>query len=270
MSGVRGIVLDMEGVLHVDWRPIDGSAEAVGALAASGIELGVLTNTTGRTRAEIAERLAGMGFLIPAGRIITAASAAADHLRARHPGERVFAMIEAGVEPDMEGVKLVDDPAQAEVVLLGGPDDSWTYARLNAVFRALRSGVPLVAMQRNRWWPTADGPSLDAGMFVAGLEYSASVTAAVIGKPSPAIYRTACELLGVTPETAMMVGDDPESDLAPAAGIGMRTCLVRTGKGASFAEADVDLDLPDLAALPDALAGLTPLVRSLRDAPPQP
>jgi ribonucleotide monophosphatase NagD (HAD superfamily) len=50
-----------------------------------------------------------------------------------------------------------------------------------------------------------------------------------------------------------MVGDDPESDLAPAAGIGMRTCLVRTGKGASFGEVDVDLDLADLAALPAAL-----------------
>ena len=28
-DGPRGIVLDMEGVLHVDWRPIDGSPEAV-------------------------------------------------------------------------------------------------------------------------------------------------------------------------------------------------------------------------------------------------
>jgi ribonucleotide monophosphatase NagD (HAD superfamily) len=53
----------------------------------------------------------------------------------------------------------------------------------------------------------------------------------------------------------MMVGDDPESDLAPAAGIGMRTCLVRTGKGSSFGSMDVDLDLADLAALPGALDG---------------
>ena len=43
MSGVRGIVLDMEGVLHVGWSPIAGSAAAVAELAAGGIELGVLT-----------------------------------------------------------------------------------------------------------------------------------------------------------------------------------------------------------------------------------
>jgi hypothetical protein len=33
----------------------------------------------------------------------------------------------------------------------------------------------------------------------------------------------------------------------------MRTCLVRTGKGSAFGDADVDLDLADLAALPAAL-----------------
>jgi len=256
VSPVRGIVLDMEGVLHVDWQPIDGSPEAVEALAGAGIELAVLTNTTGRTRSAIAERLAAIGFEFAPARIVTAASAAAEHLRRSHAGKRVYALVEEGATGDLDGIELTEHPADAEVVLLGGPDQTWTYGRLNAVFRVLLEGAPLVAMQRNRWWPTADGPSLDAGMFVAGLEYAASVTAAVIGKPSPAIYRTACELLGVRAEEAMMVGDDPESDLAPAAGIGMRTCLVRTGKGSSFGEADVDLDLPELAALPAALGGL--------------
>jgi ribonucleotide monophosphatase NagD (HAD superfamily) len=53
----------------------------------------------------------------------------------------------------------------------------------------------------------------------------------------------------------MMVGDDLETDLPPARAIGMRTCLVRTGKGSTFDRpADADLDLPDLAALPGALA----------------
>lgn len=250
----HGIVLDMEGVLHVDWEPIDGAAGAVAALRRLGIELSILTNTTGKTRESIAERLSAMGFDFPAERIVTAASAAADHLRREHAGRRVFALLEGGASGELQGIELTDDPADADVVLLGGPDEGWTYGVLNAVFRRLLEGVPLVAMQRNRWWPTADGPSLDAGMFVAGLEYSARVEAAVIGKPSPEIYREACRLLGVEPADAMMVGDDLESDLPPAREIGMRTCLVRTGKGASFPDdAGVDLDLPALADLPTAL-----------------
>jgi HAD superfamily hydrolase (TIGR01458 family) len=250
-----GIVLDMEGVLHVDWRPIEGSPEAVRELCRLGIELAILTNTTGRTRAAIAERLSAIGFEFSPGRIITAASAAADHLRRHHAGEPVYALVENGATGDLDGIELVEHPADAAVVLLGGPDETWTYGRLNAVFRVLLEGTPLVAMQRNRWWPTVDGPSLDAGMFVAGLEYSSRVTATVVGKPSPGIYRVACDLLEVEPERAMMVGDDLESDLPPARSIGMRTCLVRTGKGATFADAaaGADLDLASLAALPDDL-----------------
>ena len=117
MTPPRAVVLDMEGVLHVDWQPIDGSAAAVERLTAAGVGLAVLTNTTGRTRAEIAARLAEMGMPIPAGRIVTAASAAAEHLRRHHAGARVYALVEPALAGELEGVELVDDPAAAEVML---------------------------------------------------------------------------------------------------------------------------------------------------------
>ena len=168
-----GIVLDMEGVLHVDWRPIEGSPEAVQELGRLGIELAILTNTTGRTRAVIAERLSAIGFEFSPGRIITAASAAAS--------PSAGATRRTGVRTGRERRhrrsgrhRAGRAPADAAVVLLGGPDETWTYGRLNAVFRVLLEGTPLVAMQRNRWWPTVDGPSLDAGMFVAGLVFEPS------------------------------------------------------------------------------------------------
>ncbi len=255
MSAPRGVVLDMEGVLHVDWRPIDGSAEAVAKLGRAGVGVAVLTNTTGRTRAGIAERLGEMGMPIPAERIVTAASAAGEHLRRHHPGARVLALVEHEMAVELEGVELVPDAGDADVLLLGGPDETWTYSRLNAAFRRLLDGVPLVAMQRNRWWPTADGPSLDAGAFVAGLEYAAGAEATVVGKPAQGIFAVACELAGAAPGEAVMVGDDLESDLRPARELGMRIALVRTGKGASFSTGpgDVDVDAPDLAAAVELL-----------------
>ncbi len=256
MTPPRAVVLDMEGVLHVDWQAIAGSAAAVERLTGAGVGLAVLTNTTGRTRADIAGRLGAMGMPIPAGRIVTAASAAAEHLRRHHPGARVHALVEPAIAVELEGgVRLVDDPAAAEVILLGGPDERWTYSRLNAIFRRLVDGVPLVAMQRNRWWPTVDGPSLDAGGFVAGLEYATGIEAAVAGKPASGIFEVACALAGAPPGETAMVGDDLESDLRPARALGMRVALVRTGKGATFSPGpgDVDLDVADLAAAVDLL-----------------
>jgi HAD superfamily hydrolase (TIGR01458 family) len=257
MRPPRGVVLDMEGVLHVDWQPIDGSAEAVERLAGAGVGVAVLTNTTGRTRAGIAARLSKMGMPIAAGQIVTAAFAAGEHLRRHHPGARVHALVEPDIAAELDGLDLVEDAAGADVILLGGPDGRWTYDRLNAAFRRLLEGVPLVAMQRNRWWPTAGGPSLDAGAFVAGLEYAAGVEATVVGKPSPEIFHVACERAGAAPDEAAMVGDDLDSDLRPARELGMRIALVRTGKGGSFSPApgDVDLDAPDLAAAVELLLG---------------
>jgi HAD superfamily hydrolase (TIGR01458 family) len=226
-------------------------------LAAAGVGVAVLTNTTGRTRAGIAGRLAEMGMPIAAEHIVTAAFAAGEHLRRHHPGARVHALVEPEIAAELDGLDLVEDAAAADVILLGGPDERWTYDRLNATFRRLLEGVPLVAMQRNRWWPTAAGPSLDAGAFVAGLEYAAGIEATVVGKPSPAIFELACERTGASPHEAAMVGDDLDSDLRPARELGLRIALVRTGKGATFSPGpgDVDLDAPDLAAAVELLLG---------------
>src|SRR3954454_17297912 len=114
MTGIGGVVLDMEGVLHVDWQPLPGAAAAVHELRDGGLELAILTNTTGRTRQEIAGRLGGMGMDFPPERIVTAAFAAAEHLRAAHPGAAVYPLVEAGAVSDLAGQTLVDDPAGAD------------------------------------------------------------------------------------------------------------------------------------------------------------
>lgn len=251
----RAAILDMEGVLHVGWQALPGSPEAVERLRTAGIELAILTNTTGTTRGAIAGRLHEMGIAVPAERIVTAASATAAHVRAAFEGGAVCLLGERGGAGEFEGARMVDTPAEADVLVLSGPDDSLTPRLLNDAFRALRAGVPLVAMQRNRWWPTADGPAMDAGGYVAALEYAADVRAEVVGKPSPEIYRTALDACGAGAGEAFMVGDDLVSDLRPAAALGIATCLVRTGKGGTFRPdpGEVDLDVPDLAAFADRL-----------------
>ena len=77
-------------------------------------------------------------------------------------------------------------------------------------------GADLYCLHRSRWWQTAEGPRLDSGAFVAGLEYAAEVDATVLGKPSPQYFGAALEALDADPELAWMVGDDIEEDIAGA------------------------------------------------------
>jgi ribonucleotide monophosphatase NagD (HAD superfamily) len=71
---------------------------------------------------------------------------------------------------------------------------------------------------------------LDAGTFVAGLEYVTGVDATVLGKPSAACFSAALAALDAEPELTWMVTDDLDQDVAGAQLFGMKTLLLRTGK----------------------------------------
>ncbi len=85
---------------------------------------------------------------------------------------------------------------------------------------------------------------MDAGAYVAGLEYAAGVEAEVIGKPTRAYFDAALAELDAGPAEAVMVGDDVESDIGGAKAAGLRAVLVRTGKfrEESLAAAEVQPD----------------------------
>ena len=101
---------------------------------------------------------------------------------------------------------------------------------LARAFAEIQLGAELFCLHKNRWWQTSRGLLLDAGAFVAGLEYATGVEATVLGKPSPAYFAAALDVLGAELELTWLVGDDAESDVRSAQLFGMRTALVRTGK----------------------------------------
>ena len=101
---------------------------------------------------------------------------------------------------------------------------------LGRAFAELQMGAELYCLHKNKWWQTSRGPLLDAGAFVAGLEYATGVDATVLGKPSAAYFAAALDALGAEPELTWMVTDDIDADVRGAQSFGMRTALVRTGK----------------------------------------
>ena len=227
---MAGILIDVDGVLQVSGEPIAGAAEALDRLRANGHRLRIVTNATTRSRAQLAEMLRSHGIHLEDEEVQTTAAAAVRALR----GKRVLALTMQALVADLAELELVGESADA--VLLGGADETpetnlvFSYMNLARAFAELELGAQLYCLHRNRWWQTKRGPLLDAGAFVAGLEYAAQVEAVVLGKPSAAYFDAACETLDSEPKLTWMVGDDIEEDIAGAQRVGMRTVLVRTGK----------------------------------------
>jgi len=227
---IDGLLLDIDGVLSISWRPIPGSIEAMEAFRAAALPVCLITNTTTHPRAELAAILRDAGFGIEPQQIVTAVTATAEYLRAAHPGAGIFLLSDGDARADMNGVRLVDSPEDADVVVIGGASDAFTYRVMTAVFGRLMDGATLVAMHRNLYWRTSEGLELDAGAYVVGLEAATGQHAVVCGKPSAAYFRAALDVLGVPAERAAMVGDDVLNDVEGARSAGLTGVLVRTGK----------------------------------------
>ena len=251
MSGraIDGLLLDIDGVLSVSWEPIPGSIEAMDTFRAAGLPIVLITNTTTHPRAELAATLNNAGFRVEASQIVTAVTATAEHLRTSYPSAGVFLLSDGDARADMDGVRLVATPEDADVIVLGGASEDFSYPVVTAVFRRLMDGARLVAMHRNLYWKTARGFELDAGAYVAGLEAAAGMTAEVCGKPSAEYFHAALEVLGVPAERAAMVGDDVVNDVEGARAAGLTGVLVRTGK---YRPGDEERGAPD--AVVDRLA----------------
>jgi HAD superfamily hydrolase (TIGR01458 family) len=248
--GIKGLMLDLDGTLYVGEEPVAGAREAVGVLEASGLALRYVTNTTRMPRRAVVERMRTLGLPVEEDKVFTPAWAAS-----RLIGNRsCLALVDESLHEDLGKARLTED--SPEVVLVGDLGEDFTYPRLDAAFRSLMEGAELVALQKNRYWQNKGRLSLDAGPFVAALEYASEVRAIVVGKPEEGFFRIALEDMGLQAHEVAMVGDDAEADVAGAKRAGLSGIQVRTGKwrpGGDVGEADLVLD--SVAALPMALEG---------------
>lgn len=262
MKSLRAVLIDIDGVLTVSWRPLPGAVEALREIRDAGLGVVLVTNTTSRTRASIAGTLQEAGFPVSAADVLTAPAATAAYLAEHVPGARCALLNSGDVGEDLGDVTLLD-PADAatvpDVVVVGGAGPEFDYTALNRAFGHLQRGARLIAMHRNLYWRTDEGLQLDSGAFLAGLEAAARTEAVITGKPAPAFFAAALARLGVSADEAVMVGDDIESDVLAAQRTGVTGVLVKTGKYLPETHRDAsgtpDQVIDSFADLPELLRG---------------
>ncbi|MFW6021851.1 MAG: HAD-IIA family hydrolase, partial [Guyparkeria sp.] len=212
---MQAILFDMDGVLYVGDRAIDGAAEVLTWCRHREIPFRFVTNTTSRPRRRLVEKLAKMGIQARADEIITPPIAARRWLAQHAQGPVGLFVPEATREEFVDCHPARPDDEHVAAVVLGDLGEGWDFATYNRAFRWLKTNpdAALVALGMTRFWEAEDGPRLDVGPFVRGLEYAVGRDAVVLGKPSAAFFHQAVEELGVPVEQALMVGDDIVGDI---------------------------------------------------------
>ena len=250
---IEGLLVDLDGVLYVEDEAVPGAAEAIAKLRGAGLGLRFVTNTTSRSKRQTLERLQRLGFAVEPEELVTPAALARSRcIESGH--DRVALVMNEDVKEDFEG--LTESGGEVDAVIMGDMGEAFGFEILNHAFRQVMDGAELIALQKNRFWMKPDGLALDAGPFVAAIEYATGREALVVGKPAKSFFELVLSDLGVSAAQAAMVGDDVETDVGGAIDAGLVGILVRTGKYredfvaksgiAPTATADSIADLPGL------------------------
>jgi len=250
-----GALIDLDGTLiEVGRGAMPGAAGFLDRLHARGVPYRICTNTSRRSRSEVARALAADGLRARAADIVLPASLARRTIVASG-ALRAMLLVPDGCLPDFSGVEAVEEGG--DWVVVGDLGRGFSADRLDAAFRALMAGARFLALHRNPYWNAGPdrGLVLDAGAYIAALEHASSARATVVGKPAREFYDLALADLGLPARDVVMIGDNVENDLVGAAAAGCRTCLVR---GTAFrAEALAASPVrPDIVV--DSVGELTP------------
>lgn len=287
------VLLDLDGTIYFEEHALPGAVELIRRFQAEGRKYACLTNSTSNPE-RIAARLGRMGVGVDPAHIYTAAAAACDYVMERFGGQsgsgggvegwgggvnsdgpvpysttpplhhptpssrpRVFNLSTEGVNDMLDGkVEWVhDEKSPCDAVICGVPVNVYaTDDRQRVAMILLRKGATLVAICADRIYPSPRGMEFGVGAMGAMMAYAANVTPVYTGKPERFFFEELCRRLDVNPSRCVLVGDNLESDIAGAKGVGMRAVLVLTGVSAA----------EDAARLP---ASLRPdwIVPGLRD-----
>lgn len=260
MNDIRGFLIDLDGVLYVGNRAVDGASEAVGFLIDHGYPFRCVSNTTRKSRHTIAGHLSALGFRIPENHIFTPPLAAVAHMK--KTGRTHYYLLSTGdVNRDFAETDPTDPDARPDWVIIGDAGNEVTYDTMNTAFRHLMDGAELIALESDRYWMAADGLSLSAGPIVKALEYATGKTAIVMGKPSPAFFCLALQDMHLRPEQAAMIGDDIITDIGGAHRAGMKGILVRTGK---FRQNSLDTSAIKPACIIDSFSRIKDILENRR------
>lgn len=246
LHGTRALLLDLDGVIISAERAVPGSVEALAELERRRLPYRIVTNTSLVSRATLSSHAARLGSAIPPERFQSALSASAAYAARAFRGEPIYVITSPDGRTEFDGQRLLSHAeaaqpwARAAAVIVGDSPEALTHANLNSAFRLVRNGARLIGMHRNAWWLTPDGPTLDSGAYLVGLEFAAGVRAQVIGKPAAAFFSIAVADLRrdmaargdgrLGRSQIAMVGDDVRTDVLAGQRAGLRGVLVLTGK----------------------------------------
>ncbi|MFD1773864.1 HAD-IIA family hydrolase [Paenibacillus rhizophilus] len=223
---------DLDGCVYHGDQLSPGIIPLLGRLRQLGIDYAFLTNNSRLSAAEIGGRLAGMGLEVAPECILPVTDIAGRFIRDKYGAVTVKTIGSESLERGISaaGHRTVSwDEGKADIVVVGR-DTAFHYDKLQQISSDILSGARLVATNPDIYHPGADGIKIpETGALLASIEAMTGTTAECIGKPEPYMFLYGMKLYDAAPDSCVMVGDNPDTDILGSARAGLKSVWITNG-----------------------------------------
>ena len=250
-ENIRGLILDMDGVLWADPAPIGNLPAIFARFKELGLTVAMATNNSTASVDQFVERLNSFGVQVEPWQVITSSLAVTDLMSKRLPaGSPVFAIGENGLQQALKAANFellsVEEAEKAQAVVIG-VDRQINFAKMREATLLVRAGKPFFATNPDKTFPTPRGQIPGAGAWISVIVTATDIQPTFAGKPFPYMLELALNRIGTSKENTLIVGDRLETDIAGGQALGCPTALVLSGVS-TLAQAQAWLPKVDVVA----------------------
>jgi NagD protein len=224
-------VFDLDGTVYLGDALLPKAQRAILTMRAQGKRTVFLSNNPTHTRQESAAKLSKLGLPTTVNDILNSSMVMVDFLKRHLPTARLFVIGEQPLYNDLRdaGFKFAGNFDEIDAVIASF-DRTFTYAKLQIAFDAIRHGARFFATNGDRYCPVPGGGQPDAAAIIAAIEACTNTQCeAIVGKPSTYMLDAVMSLLRMSPGRCLMTGDRLETDVQMGINAGMASALTLTG-----------------------------------------
>lgn len=229
LNNIKGLILDMDGVLWKDTEPIGDLPVIFSKIWKRNLKVMYATNNSTRDESQYVAKLAGFRIASETTQIITSSNATADLLLERfEKGGPLFIIGESGLRNILlrNGFFYSETSPLAVVV---GMDRQVTYDKMSQAALFIRNGSQFFGTNPDKSFPTPSGQTIGTGAILAAIAAATGVEPHIAGKPFTRMVEMALKRMQLPANEVLVVGDRIETDILSGKNAGCQTALVLSG-----------------------------------------
>lgn len=234
LDQIKGIILDMDGVLWREYQPLADLTKVFDWFSKRNWKSICLTNNSTRSPDEYLKIMQDFGVKLEPWQILSSSGASLEYLKDNYSrGDSIFIVGENGLFGLLSEAGFVTQHDQnfqnSPAAVVVGLDRELTYAKIAQAADFIRKGAHFIATNPDKTFPAESGLMPGAGTCVTAVAAAAEQEPLILGKPESGIFLSALKRMSLNPEQVLMVGDRLETDILGAQRLGIKTAAVLSG-----------------------------------------